>query len=321
VAALVAALAATAAAQPDDAAKNAARELAEEGAKAMEAQDFARAQDLYHRAYALVPAPTLSVRRARALEKAGRWVEALEAYVRTTRTSLDADAPPAFREAVAEAHAELAALRPRVPRAVIVIKGVDRKSNTLTVTVDGKPLSAALLGVPAPIDPGEHELVATTTSGGEARAKLVIGEREKKTVELVLPAGTEPEVEAAAPSVEPVRADTGTPPPPSSQKTWALVAMGVGALGLGVGVTTGVMATSKHQSAEDGCPNGTCPPGSTGADDAESFRSLRAISTIGYVVGVVGVGAGATLWLTAPKRPARVGVWMGPAAAGVRGSF
>jgi len=314
------ALATPARAQEDDANKNAARELAEQAAKAMEAEDWAKAQDLYQRAYALVPAPTLSLRHARALAKGGRWVEALEAYVRTTRARLDASSSPAFREAVEQASSELAELRPRVPRAVVVVKGVDRKSSSLSVTVDGRPLAAALIGVPAPMDPGKHELIARTTDGREARATLEIQEKEEKSIELALPPAAEGAAEPSAPSA---KADAKLSAPSSAQRTWAFVALGVGAVGLGVGVTTGLMATSKHQSAEDSCPEGRCVEGSSGADDAEAFRNLRTLSTIGYVVGAVGIGAGVTLWLTAPKRTeqAKVGVFVGPSSTGLRGRF
>jgi len=187
------------------------------------------------------------------------------------------------------------------------------------VSVDGRPLAAALLGVPAPFDPGKHELVAKTSDGREAHATLEIQEKEEKSVELVLP----PAPEGTAPDAEPGEPSAQVSTAKSSQKTWAFVALGVGAVGLGVGVTTGLMATSKHQSAEDACPNGQCAAGSSGADDAEAFRSLRTVSTIGYVVAVVGVGAGVTLWLTSPERTeqARVGAWLGPQSAGIRGRF
>lgn len=310
---------AAAAQEENDSDKNAARELAEQAAKAMTAEDFATAQDLYQRAYALVPAPTLSLRHARALAKGGRWVEALEAYVRTTRTRLDDKSPAAFREAVEQAQAELAELRPRVPKATIVVKGIDRKSRALSVTVGGRVIAPALIGVAAPMDPGTHPVVAKTTDGREARATLEIQEKEEKSIELELPPAPEGAATGEPPKSESAKLSTAD----SSQKTWAFVALGVGAVGLGVGVTTGLMATSKHQSAEDACPKGVCREGSSGADDAESFRSLRTVSTIGYVVGALGVGAGVTLWLTAPKKTeaARVGAWVGPASAGLRGAF
>ncbi len=307
-------------AQEDDATKNAARELAQQAMEASAGGDHTRAQDLFHRAYALVPAPTLAVREARSLVALGRWVEAVEAYVRATRTRLDPSASPAFREAVRQAQDELAALRPRVPRLKIELEGIDRKNPALTVRVDGKPWPPALLGVPSPIDPGAHEIVAETTGGHRDSKHVGLRERESKSVTLVLPpqAASDPPVDAAAaPSVTREK-----PPSAKRDRTLAFVGFGVGAAGLAIGVGAGLVATSKHGSAEDSCPGGRCTQGSGGADDVDAFHRFRTISTVGYVVAVVGVGAGVTLWLTAPSHSEPVvGAFAGPGSAGVRGAF
>ena len=316
-----------AAAQPDDAAKNAARELAEQAAQAVEKGDDATAQDLYRRAYALVPAPTIAVRQARSLARLGRWVEALEAYVRTTRFTVNNDSPVAFRDAVQQGYAELAALRQRMPRLEVKLKGVEARSPGLKLSIDGKPYAVALVGVASPVDPGAHQLELTTADGRHATAEVNLAEKESKSVELAVTAlpGQPAESEAAAPEpkVVPHEPDKAASPP-SSQRTWALLSLGVGVVGVGVGVTTGLMATSKHSSAESSCPNNKCVEGSSGASDVDSFRSLRTVSTVGYVIGAIGLGAGVTLWLTAPKpaeKTAKVGVWLGPRSAGIRGAF
>jgi hypothetical protein len=326
VVALILLLAPPALAQ-DDRQRNAARELAEQGATAMERGDYATAQDLYRRAYALVPAPTLSLRRARALVKLGRLVEAVEAYVRTTRTQVTPSSPSVFRDSVQQANDELVALRPRVPKLTVMVENGDPKAPGSSLTLDGKPFSPALVGVSSPADPGKHALRMTTGDGREASANATLAEGETKTVTLKLmpaEAGAEaPEAPATAPRVEPAP-DQGAPPSTSStQKTLAFVSLGVGAAGLGVGVVTGLLASSKHSSAESACPDGHCVAGSAGASDVDSFRRLRTISTVGYIVGAVGIGAGVTLWLTAPKRAetARVGAFLGVASAGVKGAF
>lgn len=308
-------------AEPDDATKNAARELAERGARAMAENDFAAAEDAYRRAYELVHAPTLSLRHARALSRAGRLVEAVEAYVRTTRFRLESDAPAAFRDAVTEADSELAALRPRVPKLVVVVKG---SGAVAEVTIDGKPLAKALIGAAAPIDPGKHEVVVRA-NGGESRSAVVeLGEGEEQRLELELEAASAPAPPApGAPSPAPPAEPRPGTSEAFNQRSWAWVALGVGVVGAGVGVTTGVMATAKHSNAEDACPAGKCASGSEGADDVESFRRLRTISTIGYVVGALGIGTGVTLWLTAPKTDsgAKVGFFFGPRGAGVSGRY
>jgi hypothetical protein len=321
--------AAPVAAQPvDDSTRNAARELASQAAEAFQKGDYQRAQDLYHRAYALLPAPTLSLREARALEKLGKLVEAVEAYVRTTRTLLDADAPQAFRQAVQSAEEELAKLRPRVPKLEIVLEGAD--ASVTQVTLDGKVLKSALIGVAQPVNPGTHEIEGVT-QGKSGKTSIKISEGVTKSVTLTLtddpnavspePAEPEPAPGAATPVVDSdSTADAGGGFP---HATLGWVSLGVGAAGLGVGVVTGLMATSRHASAEDGCPNGKCPAGSQAADDLDAFRTLRTVSTIGYAVGVVGVAAGVTLLLTAPSKPesAHVAPYIGPASAGVAGRF
>jgi hypothetical protein len=310
------------AAEPDDATRNAARDLALRAAQAYEAGDHATAQDLFHRAYALVPAPTLSLREARALEKLGRLVEAVEAYVRTARTRVNPNDPEVFQQAVREAQDELARLRPRVPRLKIAVEGAD--SSQLIVTVDGKPMRRELVGVEAPIDPGTHAIQATTANGGGASQSVTLKEGESQSIVLRLEAGTAPlaapSAEAAAPAKTPILADTEGS---NWQRTWTIVSFGVGGAGLGVGVVTGLIASSRHSRAEDGCPENRCVAGSAAADDVDAFRSLRTVSTVGYVVAAVGVAAGTTLLLTAPKerKSGWVSPYLGPGAAGMTGAF
>ncbi len=320
------------AAPVDDATRDAARDLAHRAGKAFASGDYATAQDLYHRAYALLPAPTLSLREARALVKLGRLVEAVEAYVRTKRTPIDAHSPQAFRDAVTQAGDELANVRPRVPKLMISVEGPGKADADLTVTMDGRRVPPALVGVAAPVDPGAHHLVATTAhSRASADATVAEGESGGVTLSLVAQEGASPEpapvapVPAPGPSAPDRQPPTPRPRASHTERTLAYVGLGVGVVGLGVGVTTGLMATSRHSSAESSCPGGRCVDGSAGADDVAAFRSLRTVSTIGYVVGAVGVGAGVALLLVSkPGRQAdHAGVtpFVGLGGAGVSGRF
>lgn len=319
-----------AAAPPDDATRDAARDLAHRAGDAFQKGDYKTAQDLYHRAYALVPAPTLSLREARALEKLGRLVEATEALVRTRRTPLDDSSPKAFRDAVAEADAELASLKPRVPKLAISVSGPGRDDADLVVKMDDRSVPAALIGVAAPVDPGKHHLVATTAhSRADADVELKEGESRAAKLELVAQETT------AAPPAPPTSAPVDTAPArqpaaaehpaaPRVSRSYAYVAFGVGAIGLGTGVITGLMAANRHSSAVQNCPDNRCVEGSAGADDVSAFRSLRTISTVGYVIGAVGVGAGVALFvLSRPQEAphAAVAAYVGPGSASIAGRF
>jgi hypothetical protein len=305
----------------DDATKNAARELAYRGKAAFEHGDFAEARDLYSRAYALVPAPTLSVREARALVKLGLWVEGIEAYVRTTRTKLDAASPGAFRRAVSEAHAELARLRPRVPQLTVVVRGAH--SRKVSVKMDGSVYPEALLGVARPVNPGFHQLVATTEDGQRVETRVTLAQSARQTTELVLPEG--------APSEQSMPARAGLEPPQAEPRRQIPLlvygAFGVGGLGLGVGAVTGWMASKKYSSLEQQCPDHQCAEGSSAEQKLDSFRTLRTVSTVGYVVGVLGAAAGVTLYVTlrsteaGPVSGARLSPYVTPEQAGFVGSF
>jgi hypothetical protein len=296
----------------DDVTKARARALGQQGIDAAARGEHDKAQDLFRRAYTLVPAPTLALREARSLVALGRLVDGMEAYLRATRTRLGPDSSAAFREAVKKAEEELALLRPRVPRLEIRIVGIAPDHAALRVSVDGRPWPPALLGVAGPIDPGEHEVVAETRSHRDSK-RVTLAEGASESVQLELPAEADSDPNAGdmnAPLVTRKNASGNT------NRTLAYVGFGVGAAGLAVGVVSGVIATRRHSSAEDSCPSAAC------SDDVDAFRRYRTISTVGYVVGVVGVGAGVTLWLTAPKKqePA-VGAFLGPSRAGIRGRF
>ena len=314
------------AAEPiDDSTKNAARELAQRAKEAIDRGDYEAARDLYGRAYALVPAPTLSLREARALVELGLLVEAAEAYVRTTRTVLTEDSTPPFRRAVEQAQRELAKLKPRIPELKLVLKGAAPED--VSVTMDGQPYSVALLGVERPVNPGSHQIVAQRDGDTKVEATVDLAEGATEQVELVIGGSQKPAARAepadahmtAASVLQPPEEDSVLHSPPV---TYA--ALGVGALGLGIGVVTGIIATKKHSELEAQCPDNQCVEGSPAEGDLKSFRLLRTVSTVSYVVGALGVAGGVTLLLLAPERRSRqagVTPYVTPTGAGLSGRF
>jgi tetratricopeptide (TPR) repeat protein len=112
---------------------------------------------------------------------------------------------------------------------------------------------------------------------------------------------------------------TRTAPPRAVEhgagRTWSFVALGVGGAGLALGVAGGLVALDARRDAERGCPDHRCVAGSRGARDVERFRAWRTASTVGYVVGGVGLGAGAALLFTtggdSPTQVAITPAWGG----------
>jgi hypothetical protein len=326
-----AALVATAslnAARAADEASNTARDLALEGRTAYIAGDYGRALELFRRAYALLPAPTILEYEGRSLESMGQLVEAADAYERTARTTVDSGSPEQFRRAVDDAEGELAALERRVPTFILDVTGSASNDPQLAVVVDGK----ALLGVmtaPRQANPGEHRVTARNTSGAEATAVFSLEEGETKHIELVL------RTPAVLPSIGPARPTAGSfddashergHRSPSPTRIVALSALGLGVAGLATGIISGSLALARRSDAERDCPDHACVAGTRGETDLDAFRSLRTVSTVSYVVGGVAGATGLVLLLTAAPSEGRPSVgklrpWFGVGSAGVRGTF
>lgn len=296
----------------DPAKVQAARDLAEEGFALYQEQRYEEALDRLDRAFRMVDAPTIEALRGDVLVELGRFIEAREAYEHVVRSTLPADAPPAFAKAQAKASEALAALKPRIPGVTVVIEGPAPPG--LRVTVDGRELEAAAIGVRWPVDPGDHVIEVTAARGPIAsRAVALDAGQHERVVVVVTSEGTPPRAGAAEPEA----------PRRPPQRTLAWVSLGVGAAGLGVGVGAGAVMLSKKRTLDDGCGD-VCPPELR--DDHDAFRSARTASWVGYGVGLAAGGLGAVLLVTSNKQRERgakgtLMPYIAPGGLGVEGRF
>ena len=318
--------------------------MAEEAADHFDAGDYEKARDLFQRAYQLHPAPTLPLWEARALVKLGRLVEAEERYAEAARYELQPDDPDLFRSAVEESVAEVDKLRKRIPKVKIVINGLPPNDPALEVKIDARRINPALIGIGAPVDPGDRVITAEVHGKEQAKVTISLKERDRKQVALdVSDGGADASTAEDTPAAKPQEGDTtgslaftessgpSTSPPEkdesgggSVQTTLGSFTLALGVAGIGTGLVAGLIAVNKNQTLRDHCTDGACPP--EYHSDLESFRTARTISTVGYVVGAVGVVAGAVLLWTAPSEPKdyasnSLGVWLGPGQAGIIGKF
>ena len=205
-------------------------------------------------------------------------------------------------------------LESRLPRLRIDVPEANRAPG-LEIRRDGALVGSAQWGTPVPVDPGEHELVATAPGKRTLSQKVRV--EVGKTNALVLPAlEAEPASadHAAAPAqafvaAEATQGTAETNPAPSDSSLRDSGAdgggpnpmifglAGLGIIGIGVGTVFGLMASSTYDDSKAECrpddPNLCSKEGVALRDDA---RSQGNISTVAFVVGGAAL-AGAGIWL------------------------
>lgn len=307
-----------------------ARAAAEEGANAFDAGRYQEAIDYFDRAEKLIHAPTHLLYIARAHAALGELVAAREAYLKIDREQLDPGAPRVFVDAQELARAELEKLEPRIPRVSVVVQGGG--DGPVEVLRDGQPIPSPLIGIPQPMDPGEHSFQAQAPGAQSAIQKITLSEGAEETVLLTLrpkPNASNPVADAPA---EP--ADPGASGGWSGKKIAGYSAIGLGVVGAAVG-TVFVIQSSDTRAESDALFQAQMCGAQPGCSDStqEDIRSLDSdansqlgIGIAGLAVGGAALATGVTLLiLDARSKPETAGAefWpvIGFGTAGVAGRF
>ncbi|RLB59057.1 MAG: hypothetical protein DRI90_15900 [Deltaproteobacteria bacterium] len=287
-----------------------ARANANAGLKAFKAGDFSLALERFSLAEEFIHAPPHLLYMARANDRLGEMLAARELYQRIIDEELPKRrAPKAFKKAQKDARAELDDLETRIPKLSIEVSGLPPEQVSLTLS--DKPVEAD--SGQLDLNPGEYTVVATADGHHEARQTIVLEAGQQETVTLTL---------------EPVPVVV-EPPPEQPLPIPPLVLIGGGAVGLGVGIVTGVMALNAASELRDLCHQNPCPTEHESlADDA---NLLGTVSTVGFVVGGVAAAAGGAwlIWgmMAEPSSDeAATAQWplmpmVGPGYAGITGRF
>jgi hypothetical protein len=294
-------------------------ELYREATKAAGAGRWAEAKERLRAALAIRSSPKILFSLAQAEEQLGQLASAQADYAR----ALENGATEGKGDVVQAAEQAQRALGPRVPHVRVSVAGVATES-IASMTLDDQPIA---LATAVAVDPGEHRLVARARGMRSATLTLKVeeGEQLDRVLSLV-PEETSAPVPAPSvpPPAPPVRGTKAEPPPETGgavMRTTGLVVVGVGAIALGVGAVFGVESMSKHQDAERACPDATCPT-ATGAGLWHDAVSSGNASNVAFVVGGIGLLAGAILWFAAPPSTgpsARVG--LGPGSIALHGTW
>jgi tetratricopeptide (TPR) repeat protein len=321
-----------------------ARSLATEGAAAFNDARYKEAVDLFTKAESLMHAPPHLLYLARAHAKLGQFVKAREAYLRVTKEQLAPNAPQAFREAQTTAQKELNAINPKIGSLEIKVEGAEAAKD-LAIKIDGNPIAAVLVGVPQPVDPGEHRVEASAT-GFRAQPQTVrLGDGEKASTVLKLEVDPNAAPAAAGPHAAPAAAGAASGAAPvrdtsvsmdttssgNGMRIGSYVAFGVGAVGLGLGTVFLLKAGSKRSDADALCnlPDGACPVSKKSEIEAldDEAKSAATISVVGFAAGGVGIAAGVVMLLMSGKSESSAAArptvypWVAANSAGLAGRF
>jgi hypothetical protein len=287
--------------EPSSSDTAAARALGQEGVKLADAGNCQEAVDKLARAEKLFHAPTTLARLGECQVQLGKVVDGTENLNRVVRESLAPGAPAAFVQAQERAKKVLADAKPKIAKLKIAVAGPS--DVTWTVKVDNESVPIANLNTNRPIDPGEHVVEASAPGYKTARAKVVLPEGGSDSVALTLEVDPNaPKKDVAAPvavvTPAPAAATASKPEAPveSRSRTPAYVALGIGVIGAGVGTAFGLMATSKKSDLDSACgAQKQCGPDQK--DDIDTGKTFGTVSTVAFVVGAVGLVAGAYLFL------------------------
>jgi hypothetical protein len=291
--------------------------------QALDAHDYVAAERACGGANALVKAPTAATCWGRALEGLGRLVEARDVFMQITHLPTKPDDPAVFVSAREVAATEADGLVTRIPTVTIVISGPP-ETGPVQVTVDGVGVKSETARLPRKVNPGRHTIAVSAPGYAPATSDVSVVEREERRVEVALrPSSGDSPLPSTEPSTP--QRDAGQERGGRTVPVLAIVAGGVGLGGLVVGLAAGVVGSSKHSVLPGECDttSGTCPP--SAQSDLDAFHTWRTLSTVGYVVGAVGLVAGGVVFFTAPTARSSAGgttgVYVGPASCGVTGAF
>lgn len=291
--------------------KQRAQELFLTGAKLYEAGELAAALAEFRSSYDVVASPNSHLMIARAMRDAGDLAGAYDELARVeTEAHEMAKHDPKYAESGSKASADRAELRAKLGLVTVRVSGAGAAAR---VTVGGHELAWERWGEPVPIAPGAHEVIGIVGDRRVSRT-IAVSAGGAVDVELELGSPTSPPLvppPLAAPTPAPSLVAPPEPRPANPRQPsllpYVAAAGGIGLAGVVVFVVAGAMNRSTYGGLKDACPAGVCSADPQA--DIDKGRSEQTVANVGLVIGLVGLGAGATLFVLDRRQ--------GPHAGGV----
>lgn len=276
--------------------------------KDMGDKKFDRACPALRESYKLDPRPVVLFYIADCEEQSGKVATALVTYddylAAFDRLSPTEQKEEAQREQKATERRE--ALQRVLPKITLTLPNDAPDGTKLTRTSrDGVAVPVAI-NVPLPVDPGEIVIHVQAPGRPDWDHRFFVNKGDQKTVQVPVPPADK-NTERAAKVGRPLEPVPSYLPPlesdASGQRIAAFVAIGVGAAGILAGSITGAITWGQKGPIEANCLNHVCNlDGQAAAENAKTFGT---VSTVTFIVGGVGLAAGAALYFTLPA-PAKL---------------
>jgi hypothetical protein len=284
--------------------KVSAQVLFDAGVKLMEQGSYAEAIVKLEESYRQEPGEGTQYKLAICYETTGRFASAWAAW-KEVADALDRQGD---KERASAARKFADNLVPKLVHLQIVVTPEAASTQGIMVVRDGVEVGRAAWHTRIPVDPGNHQIVASAP--------------KKKLWEtsVTIQAGGAP-VEVRVPALE----DAPVPEPPGTgllpQRIAAIVAGAVGVLGFGLGSGFGGAAIAQWGAVKSSGGCATDESGDIIADRCndvairmgKNAAELATASDINFVIGGAGITAAAVLWFTAkPSAKAPPAAWLVP---------
>lgn len=285
--------------------RNEAAVLTNKARAAANKKNVDEAETLFKQAEALDPQPQRRIELAKVLVAKGKLVEASKLLNGILN---DASLGPQSKNLKDQAKKQLEQFETRIPWLTVHLVG---PTSGARIEIDGQAVEP---DAESPVDPGKHTVGVDADGFESADQDVTLKDSEHRTVTIQL----EPSKKAV----------TEAPKSTGGTKWPAIAAFGVGAVGIGVGSVFGILAFDEAAKAKSYCRDNVCPP----LPEVVNARNVSIengnVSTVGFVVGGIGVAAGVVLLLTVgsgstpPKKDAiSVTPYVGAGDVGLVGTF
>lgn len=287
----------------------AARAAAEAGANAFDAGKWEKSISYFERAEALVHSPVHLWYIARSSVKVGRLVAAKEKCVKVQREGLPEGASRGVTAAYEGCNEVIREVEGRLASLTIELDGLP-EDLTFEVLRNGSKVSSAIVGVPAPVDPGKYAIQGKANGYRADELTVSLAEAEQKVITLRFVRDA-----SASLAPEPTRETRAVPPPASAEPgggmrtgppigsyfAWVIGAAGIGA---GVGMTLHSLSLGNQLDTLCGGDRTDCDPGVANGAQAQGLdqdrRTFEILAAVSYGVGGAAILTGFALWAFRP---------------------